>query len=127
MNEDLINNSSVSNIFTEYEINKISLGNQSGAVVALECYVKTTEGGEAKRVGKTDSYPVGEDRTLELRKLEIDQGSYVTAFVNVKYGGDDNAHIWFKYNEKKPYTAKYTICGVVNFTKTGCNCISKNG
>lgn len=109
-------------------VDKIKLNNQSEAVCALNCRYKDGVDGEQKRTGATDSFPVGQNKTLDLNSLpELNElynkgrEVYVTAHVDVKAGKDDYADIWAKYKPNSEKGAEFTISGVIKFTDVGFN------
>lgn len=109
-------------------IDKLKLNNQSGTVCSLECYYKVGKEGDAKRVGTTDTFPVGQSKTLDLNGLSeltelAAQGHeiWVTAFANVRAGKDCHSDVWLQYKRNSDLTGEYTISGVVNFTKMAFN------
>jgi len=99
-------------VFLNETVNKISLNNQSGTVVALECYVKKTKmDTKPERVGRTGNFPVGQTEILDLDALSIEEESYVSAYVNVDLLLDRRGHIWAKYKKGIGKKAEYVFTG----------------
>lgn len=111
-------------------VNTLSLGNQSGTVMSLECYYKESTGDDAKRLGNSGAYPVGQGRSLDLKALASQHGlkedCWITAYANVKAGRDSTGTVWVRYRSNYDKTANYTISGVINFTKVAFNGVTNN-
>ncbi len=110
-------NSSSDNYDDKNLINRLRLINHSGTACSLEALVKPTKTGLEVRMGGNKDISLGFKEELDLTKLAINEGSYVTAFANVTWGKDFHGNMWFKYSKEAKVEATFIITGPVDSTK----------
>lgn len=107
------------------KISKIKLKNASGTSCSLECYYKMAQDDKPKRIGSTGHFPLGQSKTLDLKKLkDLPEGAWVTAYSNVA-GDDSQGNVWFIYGKDVETTASFEISGTAFKTKTSFTSISE--
>lgn len=116
-------------IYQNQFIDTLKLNNQSGAVVKVGCLYKEGQSGKSERAKKeSSSFPVGQSQKLDLNQIEdlvklanMGREMWVTVYVNVVAGKDDQGQTWFRFKPNCKRTAVFTISGVINFTDVGFN------
>lgn len=91
-------------------IGKISLRNEGSFDVAMEI-VYWTDVIPKTQVPATDSYPVGELKTVDPGDLGVPNNSYVSLYVDVDSGEDNASGDEYLYTPDLDVIASYVICG----------------
>ncbi len=97
-------------------VDKIKLENKSGTVCSLEILVKADSSSEGGTFGESRFIDLGSSVELDLSDVGVPGDCYVTAYVKVKAGSDDQGNVWFRYKKGAKTQARYAVSGVINFT-----------
>lgn len=93
-------------------VSRLHLINDSATVCSLECYYKESPDSQnCKRVGSTGSFPVSQERELDLNNLGIPDGALVTAYASVDLGFDSHGNDWFVFKKDWEGVAFFRIKG----------------